>query len=95
MVPGVADVKVCTNETVGHQIRILTYETENKNLQPMYEYLHQRIRQYDDTHIIFFEPVTWDDFGVGFTATPGGLNSMVYVIVDMISRNGNDQVRTT
>jgi endoglycosylceramidase len=30
------------------------------------------IRAVDPNHLIFFEGVTWDDFGVGFTQVPGG-----------------------
>jgi len=42
------------------------------NLGPVYEVLSKAIRQHDDEHCIFFEGVTWDDFGVGFNSVPGG-----------------------
>ena len=42
------------------------------NLGPAYEVLARAIRQHDQTHCIFFEGVTWDDFGVGFQGVPGG-----------------------
>eukprot|EP00026_Physarum_polycephalum_P007748 Phypoly_transcript_07814.p1 GENE.Phypoly_transcript_07814~~Phypoly_transcript_07814.p1 ORF type:complete len:482 (+),score=58.45 Phypoly_transcript_07814:61-1506(+) len=45
---------------------------DRENLAPMYEILNDAIRQVDNKHIIFFEPVTWDDLGVGFENVPGG-----------------------
>ena len=42
------------------------------NLGPAYEILANAIRQQDNDHCIFFEGVTWDDFGVGFQSVPGG-----------------------
>lgn len=42
------------------------------NLQPMYFYLNEQIRTIDDTHIIFYEPITWDVTPTGFTSVPGG-----------------------
>ncbi|XP_028512852.1 endoglycoceramidase isoform X2 [Exaiptasia diaphana] len=42
------------------------------NLAPAYEVLSRAIRAIDDRHCIFFEPVTWDDYGVGFEEVPGG-----------------------
>ena len=42
-------------------------------LGPVYEVLSNAIRQQDDEHCIFFEGVTWDDFGVGFNSVPGGV----------------------
>ncbi|GAM18779.1 hypothetical protein SAMD00019534_019540, partial [Acytostelium subglobosum LB1] len=42
------------------------------NLAPMYDNLNAAIRKNDSQHIIFFEPVTWDDAGVGFERVPGG-----------------------
>ncbi|EAR97960.1 glycosyl hydrolase family cellulase (macronuclear) [Tetrahymena thermophila SB210] len=42
-------------------------------LQDAYEIIAQEIRKYDEDHIIFFEPVTWDNMiKVGFTQPPGG-----------------------
>ncbi|KAL4499287.1 hypothetical protein ABPG72_006873 [Tetrahymena utriculariae] len=42
-------------------------------LQDAYETVAQEIRKYDEDHIIFFEPVTWDNMiKVGFTQPPGG-----------------------
>jgi len=43
-----------------------------KNLAPMYNNINTAIRQVDAEHIIFFEPVTWDDLKVGFETVPGG-----------------------
>lgn len=45
---------------------------DKENLAPMYDQLNTAIRQVDDQHLIFFEPVTWDDLGVGFEHVPGG-----------------------
>eukprot|EP01133_Synstelium_polycarpum_P011500 gene11500-13414_t len=42
------------------------------NLTPLYDRLQADIRKIDDSKIIFFEPVTWDDAGVGFEHVPGG-----------------------
>ena len=42
------------------------------NLGPAYEILSRAIREHDQQHCIFFEGVTWDDFGVGFVSVPGG-----------------------
>ena len=42
------------------------------NLGPAYEVLSKAIREHDQEHCIFFEGVTWDDFGVGFQGVPGG-----------------------
>ena len=45
-------------------------------LQPMYDIVNTEIRKYDDSHIVFFESVTWELVGIGeqfgFTAPPGG-----------------------
>ncbi len=42
-------------------------------LQKAYNYVSGRIRDIDDRHIIFFEPVTWDNiFPTGFSEPPGG-----------------------
>ena len=51
-----------------------------KNLEKMYDHVAPRIRDVDDRHIIFFEPVTWGMIfngkvmGTGFTHVPGGLD---------------------
>ena len=45
---------------------------DKQNLAPAYDVLANAIRKVDNEHCIFFEPVTWDDFGVGFEAVPGG-----------------------
>ena len=45
---------------------------DSRNLAPVYEVLSEAIRQHDEHHCIFFEGVTWDDFGVGFSNVPGG-----------------------
>ena len=45
---------------------------DRMNLSPAYEVVSRAIREKDSKHCIFFEPVTWDDFGVGFESVPGG-----------------------
>ena len=45
---------------------------DKKNLGPVYDVLSKAIREHDQQHCIFFEGVTWDDFGVGFRNVPGG-----------------------
>jgi endoglycosylceramidase len=46
---------------------------ERLSLQPMYKYLHERIREEgDDQALIFYEGVTWDLWPLGWTSTPGG-----------------------
>ncbi|KAL4454599.1 hypothetical protein ABPG74_021804 [Tetrahymena malaccensis] len=48
------------------------YADKNR-LQGAYERVAQEIRKYDEDHLIFFEPVTWDNMiSVGFTQPPGG-----------------------
>lgn len=48
------------------------------NLQPTYEKVAPAIRQFDEQHLIFYEPVTWGMLldgkivGSGFTDVPGG-----------------------
>lgn len=42
------------------------------NLMPMYHRVANAIRQVDQEKLIFFEPVTWSDFGVAFPSVPGG-----------------------
>jgi endoglycosylceramidase len=52
-----------------------------RNLQPLYQHLHESIREVDDHTVIMFEPVTWGillpgqkhlSLGSGFTQVPGG-----------------------
>lgn len=45
---------------------------DRKNLQPFYNRINQKIRNFDDHHLIFYEPITWDITPVGFTEVPGG-----------------------
>ncbi|EDO44690.1 predicted protein [Nematostella vectensis] len=45
---------------------------DRMNLAPAYEVLAKAIRSHDDQKCAFFEPVTWDDYGVGFESVPGG-----------------------
>lgn len=47
---------------------------DRENLQPFYNTLNTQIREVDDQHIIFFEPITWDITPVGFDQVPGGAN---------------------
>jgi endoglycosylceramidase len=58
---------IYTNPTL-----LLPTVADERNLAPAYEALAKAIRAVDDKHCIFFEPVTWDDFGVGFKKVPGG-----------------------
>ena len=51
---------------------LLPTVADKKNLAPAYDALAKAIRTVDDRHCIFFEPVTWDDFAVGFEEVPGG-----------------------
>ncbi|CAB3989848.1 endoglycoceramidase-like [Paramuricea clavata] len=51
---------------------LLPTVADKRNLAPAYDALAKAIRAVDDKHCIFFEPVTWDDFGVGFKKVPGG-----------------------
>jgi hypothetical protein len=46
---------------------------DKNRLQPAYDKLASAIRAVDDTTLLFFAAVTWDDvFPAGFTAAPGG-----------------------
>jgi len=45
---------------------------DRENLQPLYQSVHEAIREVDTEKLIFFEPITWDNFNVGFTQVPGG-----------------------
>eukprot|EP01132_Coremiostelium_polycephalum_P007754 gene7754-9539_t len=56
-------------------------EADRKNLAPMYNRLVSDLRTVDPYHVIFFEGVTFDDFGTGFEQIPGGpeyLNTTAY-----------------
>lgn len=52
--------------------RLFPGRAEQWYLQPLYQYLHKRIRTVDDEKLIFYEGLTIDYFPNGFTATPGG-----------------------
>lgn len=43
-----------------------------KNLQPLYRKVNAAIRAVDQDVLLFVAGTTWDDFGVGFSAPPGG-----------------------
>lgn len=46
---------------------------EKHSLQPLYQYLHKRVREEgDDEALLFYEGVTWDLWPLGWTSTPGG-----------------------
>ena len=45
-------------------------ETDRKYLLPLYTEVHNRIREIDKNHLIFYSSVTWDDFKVGFDELP-------------------------
>ncbi len=49
---------------------------DRKNLAPFYDALNTAIRQADPDHCIFFESVTWADFGTGFEHVPGGASEV-------------------
>eukprot|EP01118_Nematostelium_gracile_P005547 TRINITY_DN1761_c0_g1_i1.p1 TRINITY_DN1761_c0_g1~~TRINITY_DN1761_c0_g1_i1.p1 ORF type:complete len:423 (+),score=83.55 TRINITY_DN1761_c0_g1_i1:140-1408(+) len=52
---------------------LLPGNADTQNLFPMYQRLHNAIRQYDDDHVIFFEQALTDVLGVnGFSEGPGG-----------------------
>ncbi|KAL3896920.1 MAG: hypothetical protein SGCHY_003764 [Lobulomycetales sp.] len=42
-----------------------------ENLEPLYQSVHEAIRQVDTKKIIFFEGITWDNWKVGFKNVPG------------------------
>eukprot|EP01130_Rhizamoeba_saxonica_P014577 TRINITY_DN6383_c0_g1_i1.p1 TRINITY_DN6383_c0_g1~~TRINITY_DN6383_c0_g1_i1.p1 ORF type:complete len:292 (-),score=53.49 TRINITY_DN6383_c0_g1_i1:33-908(-) len=50
----------------------------NKNLQPLYHYLQEGIRKFDQDTLVFYEPVVWGMLfdqkiaGSGFSQVPGG-----------------------
>lgn len=47
-------------------------KSDQVNLVPMYERLHDAIRALDDTAVLFFEPAVTDYWSSGFAAGPGG-----------------------
>ncbi|XP_046846995.1 endoglycoceramidase-like [Xenia sp. Carnegie-2017] len=47
---------------------------DKQYLSPVYDNLAKAIRTVDKDHCIFFEPVTWANFGAGFDHVPGGEN---------------------
>jgi len=51
---------------------LLPKQTEQKYLEPMYQHIHEAIREVDDRKIIFFEGVTIDYWASGFSQVPGG-----------------------
>jgi endoglycosylceramidase len=51
---------------------LLPHVAEKHSLQPMYEYIHSRIRAVDDEKIIMYEGLVYDYFQSGFTQAPGG-----------------------
>lgn len=58
---------------LSNPLRLLPGYADKHNLGPMYDNLNNYIREIDDKHIVFFEPVTWDDFiPMGFEHAPGG-----------------------
>jgi endoglycosylceramidase len=46
--------------------------TDARYLLPLYQKMHTAIRQYDQNHIIFFEPMVFDIGPSGFNEGPGG-----------------------
>lgn len=46
-------------------------KTEKTLLQPMYQHLHNMIREIDSAKMLFFEGLTIDYWPVGFTSAPG------------------------
>ena len=58
---------------LSNPLRMIPGYADKHNLGPMYDNLNRYIRDVDDQHIVFFEPVTWDDFfPMGFEHAPGG-----------------------
>ena len=79
---------------------LLPKVADKKNLAPAYDALAKAIQQVDGKHCIFFEPVTWDDFGVGFENVPGGADyrnrsvlSYHYYVPPDFSSNFNFAIR--
>lgn len=59
-------------DVISHPELLLPHVAEKHSLQPMYEYLHKRIREVDDQKIIMYEGLTIDYWQSGFTQAPGG-----------------------
>ena len=58
---------------ISNPLRMIPGYADKHNLGPMYDNLNKYIRTADDQKIVFFEPVTWDDFvPMGFEHAPGG-----------------------
>mmetsp|Transcript_43362 Transcript_43362/g.68652 ORF Transcript_43362/g.68652 Transcript_43362/m.68652 type:complete len:503 (-) Transcript_43362:210-1718(-) len=61
-----------------HPTVLLPGVAGRRNLQPMYDKVSSAIREVDDSHVIFYEPVTWGMIfegkivGSGFQHVPGG-----------------------
>jgi endoglycosylceramidase len=60
-----------------HPELLLPWQADLINLQPFYDTIVPMIRQTNQNHLIFFEPVTWsgeplNDEKVGFVHAPGG-----------------------
>jgi len=53
---------------------LLPQQTEKQFLEPMYQHIHEYIREVDDHKIIFFEGVTIDYWQSGFSQVPGGVD---------------------
>lgn len=58
-------------DVFSHPSLIEPGKTEMTLLQPMYQHLHNMIREVDSAKMIFFEGLTIDYWPVGFTAPPG------------------------
>mmetsp|Transcript_41352 Transcript_41352/g.48021 ORF Transcript_41352/g.48021 Transcript_41352/m.48021 type:complete len:499 (-) Transcript_41352:134-1630(-) len=59
-------------DAVGDLLLMVPGVADRVNLQPMWDIGASAIRSVDASHAIFFEGVTWDWVGVGFTEVPGG-----------------------
>ena len=47
-------------------------DVDKTYLQPLYQRVHQKIREVDNNTIIFFEPMVFDTVTIGLTEGPGG-----------------------
>jgi len=72
------------------QLNLLPGVTGAKNLMPLYDKSYDKIRQYDENTIIFYEPVTWavmstsKIFGIGFNRPPSKINHLVLHLFNFI-----------
>jgi endoglycosylceramidase len=48
------------------------HNADRVKLQPAYDLVTAKIREVDPDVLVFFAPVTWSDFGAGFSAPPMG-----------------------